>query len=105
MVMKAVRDNDYGLYLWKLPNGKYLQNNEGEFLCLPSRYGDIKNMNQIGKDAKMYGYPEGRAEFIAGGRQVSHSEHDDQMERMLDGRLPDPFDVGALKDEIRQHGK
>lgn len=104
MGLKPVRDNEFGIYLWKLPDGKYFQDGEGNFLMIPSRYGDIANMADIAQKAKYYGQPVGRPVFIPNAREVTDGEHDDQMERMLDGKLPDPYDVGALRDSIRKNG-
>lgn len=102
-MLKPVRDNEYGVYLWKKADGKYFSNDSGEFLSIPARYGDLRMMKAIGDAARYYGVFEGgRAEFISGARQVSSNEYDDQMERMLDGKTPDPYDVGALRDELAE---
>ena len=101
MSLKIAEDGELGLYLWEMANGKYFGNGQGEFLVIPARKNDLKAMTEIYHAAKHYGAVDGRAVFIPNARAISSNEHDDQMERMLDGRLPDPYDVGALKDEAR----
>jgi hypothetical protein len=99
--MKIAEDGDFGLYLWKMPNGKYFGNGEGDFLLIPARRNDLKAMTDLYHAAKHYGAVGGNAVFVANAREVTQSEQEDQMERMLDGKLPDPYDVGALMDEAR----
>jgi len=101
MSFRVAEDGELGLYLWQTPDGKYFGNGDGDFLVIPARKNDLKAMTDIYHAAKHYGATGGRAIFIANARIVSQSEREDQMERMLDGRLPDPYDVGALKDEVK----
>lgn len=100
MTFRPVIDGDLGLYLWQMPNGKYFGNGDGDFLIIESRHGDIAKMNEIYRAAKYYGAEGGRAVFISNARAVTQSEQEDQMERMLDGKTPDPYDLGALRDEV-----
>lgn len=105
--VSAVEEVPWGLYLFELPNGMYLGDEDGNLLNIPAQRGDIKKMNRICEVAKVLGFPEGTPVFMSGVRRVTSDEYDDQKERMLDGKTPDPYDVGALRDELRyqqQHG-
>lgn len=101
MTFRPVLDGDLGLYLWQLPNGKYLGDGDGNFLIIESRHGDLSKMAQISKAARYYGAQGGKPVFVSNARAVSQSEQEDQMERLLDGKTPDPYDLGALRDEVR----
>lgn len=100
MSLRIAEDGEYGIYLWQFPDGKFFGNGQGDFLSIPARKGDLKAMTDIYHAAKHYGRPDGKAVFIPNARQVSKSEQEDQMERLMDGKTPDPYDVGALRDEL-----
>ena len=98
--LKQVVDVDLGIYVWKMPNGQYVGDEDGNIMHIPSRIGDITKMKALADAARYYGVGEGRAVFIPGGRAVTDSEYEDQAARAKEGLTPDPYDVGALKDEL-----
>jgi hypothetical protein len=101
MGLNVVGEMQHGVYLWQLPDGRFLDDGDGHFLSINSMKGDISRMATIAKTAASLGYPVGQPAFQAGHRQVSDSEYDRQMERLLDGETPDEYDIGALLDEER----
>lgn len=101
MSLKLAEDGALGVYLWQMENGKYFGDGQGNYLMIPSEKNDLSKMTNLYQSAKYYGSTGGHAVFIPNARMVTDGEYDDQMERMLDGRLPDPYDVGALRDELR----
>jgi hypothetical protein len=100
MKITEVRETDDGLYVWKLPDGKLLGDADGNYMCVEGRIGDIRLMNAMAKAARSYGFPEGKAVFLPGRRKLSKSEWEDHMERMLDGKIPDPYDLGNTPGEV-----
>lgn len=105
--LKPVVDVKLGLYLWQMPNGQFVGDEDGNFMCIASEYGDIKKINALSEAAKHYGVFEGgKPVFRPGGRMVSDSEYEDQVARAAEGLLPDPYDLAALTDEARaKHGR
>lgn len=97
--VKIVDHVDYGVYIWQLPTGGYLGDEDGNYLSIAARKGDIQRMSKLRQAAANIGFPDGAPVFLAGHRKISDSEYDDQMQRMIAGELPDELDVGALKDE------
>jgi len=96
-----------GVYLWQLPNGEYLNDGNGNFLNVQARKGDLAKMAKLRTVATHYGHPDGAPVYYAGARRVTDEEFDIQMQRMIDGLIPDEYDVGAYMDEARfkkQHG-
>lgn len=89
----------YGVYIWQLPNGNYLGNENGDYLSISSQKGDLVRMSKLRAAAAQCGYPDGAPVFMAGSRKISDAEYEVQMERMINGELPDEYDVGALKDD------
>ena len=96
-----------GLYLWQLPDGEYLHDGNGNFLNVAARKGDLIKMTKLRQVAAHYGYPDGAPVYYSGARRVTDEEFEIQMQRMIDGLIPDEYDVGAFMDEARfkrQHG-
>ena len=91
----------FGLYLWRMPNGSYVADEDGNFLNIASEYGDISKMFQLQQAAAYYGIFEGEAEFFPGHRRVSEEEYLLQKERLASGLVPDTEDVGSLIDDLR----
>lgn len=98
--MTPIHESAYGLYVWKLPNGNIAGNSDGEYLLVESKIGDLKKITALSAAAKHYGYEQGEPLFLSGRRKVSSDEQDDQMERMLDGKIPDPYDIGNVEGEV-----
>jgi hypothetical protein len=99
--LSLVQEFDYGVYVYELPTGQYLSDEDGNLLNIPAQRGDVKKMARICEVASVIGFPDGTPVFLQGVRRVSQDEYDDQKERMLNGLTPDPHDIGALRDELR----
>ena len=97
----VVGESELGLYLWELPDGQYLSDGDGNLLNIPSRLGDISRMQKIAEVAKSLGFADGRPTFAPGVRRVTESEHQEQIYRMMNGEVPDEYDMGALRDDLR----
>lgn len=74
-----------GVWLWQLPDGKFLCDNDGNHLSLNGWNGDLDAAAKMRKAAAYHGFPEGRPVFAPGRQQVSQSTYEDQMEAMLEG--------------------
>lgn len=99
--VEVIPEDNMGVCLWCMPDGSFLGDDEGRFLQL---FGQLDNpvveekMRQaavfyIGPEANM-----GQPVWSAGSRPISDNEHDDQMDRLLSGDIPD------IVDEVRQAG-
>lgn len=78
--IKRVRQTNYGLYVWVLPNGKPVMDDEGNVLNIPSRRDDIVKMAQLKAAAKYWGYPDGEPRFMESRRLT-----DEEFEAEIDG--------------------
>lgn len=97
---------NWGLYVWQMPDGKTLGDNDGNVLNVPAARGDLLQISKLSRYVKeVLGINSGEAVFYEGTRRVSDEEHDDQMARLIDGYTPDPYDIGALRDEARAKKK
>lgn len=79
---------DYGIYVWKLPNGNLFQDDDGNTLNVPSKKYDISKMNALADAAKYWGQPEGEAVFMAGVGRSTEEQRQEDVQRMADGLTP-----------------
>ena len=85
-----------GIYVWKLPTGKYFTDGEGNALSIESMKGDQVKIKELTEAAAYYGQAEGSAEFFPGVRKISDEEYSEQVDRMAQGLIPSENDLGAL---------
>ena len=100
-VQRVENDADYGLYLWKKPDGKFFKDDDGNYLNVQSLRGDISKMTLISQAAAYYGQPEGNPYFLAGGARATDEEYSEQVDRLKQGYIPSLNDVGAIMDAKR----
>jgi hypothetical protein len=85
-----------GIYVWKLPSGKYFTDGEGNALSIESMRNDPAKIKELTQAAAYYGQAEGSAEFFPNVRKISDEEHSEQLDRMKQGYIPSENDLGAL---------
>lgn len=101
---QVVDEFSWGVYVWEIEEDgetKILGDN-GDFMlvrCTGSNHAECRKL--IAEAAAHYGYPEGRPVFWSGVRPISDEEYEQQLERAKQGLTPDPFDIGAIQDELR----
>lgn len=103
--VSLVEETEFGLYLWEMPNGALVCDEERNYLNIPARKGDIKKIKMISEAAKSLGLEEGRAVFFAGNRRVTDEEYEYQRQRMEWGLIPDEMDYGAAQEELMHYKK
>jgi len=89
------------LCLWERPDGAFIVNENGEFLCAESlRENDKKVEYDMRKAAENLGFIGGKP-FWREGRKISQMEWEDQMERLMEGKIPDERDaaIAQMEDE------
>lgn len=97
--------HQFGLYLWKMPNGSFVADQYGNFLNVASEFGDLKKIAELRSAAKSYGIYEGSPEFFPGHRRISEEEYIEQKQRLADGLVPDREDIGSLIDDLKVNNK
>jgi len=102
--LSVVEETRLGIYVWELPGGLYLSDDDGNLLSITSMKGDIKRMARITTVATELGFGDGFPVFVPGVRKISDMEYEDQKRRLLDGETPDEYDIGEYKDAIRRRG-
>jgi hypothetical protein len=103
-----VEETNRGVYLWRMPDGKFVADDEGNFLSINAMRGDQKRIDAITNAARDLGIEEGSAVFLSGPYKVSDEEYEYQKSRLAMGITPDPLDLPAIREEqewIRKHGR
>lgn len=96
-----------GIYLWEMPDGRLVGDDEGNFLSIASMKDNPVRIKQLTDTVRSFGIEEGRPVFMSGVYKVSDEEYEYQKQRMEMGLTPDPLDWRAIQDEqewIKQHG-
>lgn len=100
---QVIRETPYGMWVWKTEDGAYVTDDEGNFMYVFVDARDPR-VNEAAKkalaaEAKAYGIDGGEAVFWAGRRPISDEEYEIQVARQKAGMIPDPFDIGAIREE------
>ena len=89
-----------GVYVWEMPDGRWIGDDEGNFLSINSMRGDRGRIDLLAKAVRGYGIYEGNPKFLEGSRQIDDEEFEYQKQRLRWGLTPDPLDIGVHKDEM-----
>lgn len=91
-----------GIYVWEMPDGRWIGDDEGNFLSITSTKGNRSRMDALAREVRSYGIHEGRPKFLSGRRKIDDEEFEYQKQRLNWGLVPDPLDIGNYKDEMRK---
>lgn len=86
-------DADFGICVWELEKGVYVQNKDGDYFCAQGKVGDLRVEKRMVEAVASLDIKKGRPVWFPGFRKITQSEWEDQMERLLDGKVPDIVDV------------
>jgi len=99
--IRTIEETDIGIYVWEMPDGRWVGDGEGNWMNIRAKKGDFKRIAAMADAAKAHGVTEGRAVFVSGVRPVTDDEYEEQRQRMLFGLTPDPHDSYAQIDELK----
>lgn len=103
--VKIVEETDYGLYIWEMPDGKIVSDEDKNYLNIPAKRGDLSKIKALTDAVRSYGINEGKAIFLSGHRRVTDEEYEYQKQRLEWGLIPDEMDYGAARDELMNYKK
>lgn len=100
MGIRRVPSNDnYGLYVWMMDNGKPFSDGDGNVMNLPGVRHDIEAMEKVRKAARYYNAPNGDVQFLPGVSRVSEMRASEELDRMKAGLIPSETDIDAWREE------
>lgn len=89
-----------GVYVWEMPNGQWIGDDEGNFLSIAAAEGSRIAIEAISREVRNYIDPVvGKPLFIAGRRKITDEEFEHQKARAAAGLVPDPYDFAAIAEE------
>jgi hypothetical protein len=95
----------FGVYMWRMPNGSYIADEDHNFLSISAEYGDPVRISKLKAAVKSFGITEGHEVFFPGHRKINDEQYEEQLARAKAGLVPDPDDVGALIDDMKLRGQ
>ena len=95
---QIVEEVPWGVYVWEMPDGRWIGDDEGNFLNIAAMKGDQKRIQQLKDAVRSYGITEGNPFYLSGHRQVTDEEFEEQKRRMTFGLIPDEMDIAALRE-------
>lgn len=99
--VSVVEESDEGVYVWRMPDGRWAGDDKGRFMNIYARKGDLAKLKSFHEVARSFGITDGGPVFLSGKRPISDDEYQEQIRRMKFGLVPDPLDMPALRDEAK----
>ena len=97
-------ESTLGIYVWEMPDGRWIGDDEGNYLSVTSKKGNRDRMDAIAREVRSYGIYEGNPLFLSARRKIDDEEFEYQQQRLNWGLVPDPLDIGNYKDEVKKYG-
>lgn len=94
-------DTRLGIYVWEMPDGRWVGDDEGNYLSITSTRNNRQRIDLLANAVRHYGIEDGKPKFLAGRRKIDDEEFEYQKQRLEWGLVPDPLDIGNYKDEMR----
>jgi len=91
-----------GIYVWEMPDGRWIGDDDGNFLSITSKKGNRSNIDALAREVSTFGIYEGGPKFLSARRKINDEEFEHQKQRLDWGLVPDPFDIGNYKDEMKK---
>jgi hypothetical protein len=101
---EVVEETTLGIYVWEMPDGRWIGDDEGNFLSITSMKNNQSKIKSLAEVVKSYGVEEGQPKFLSGRRKIDDEEFDYQKQRLEWGLTPDPLDIGVYKDSLKNGG-
>jgi hypothetical protein len=99
--ISVVSETKLGVYVWKLPDDSFVADEDANVMSIAAFRGDLSAISKIREAARHHGFPEGEAVFLEGARKITDEELQEQIYRMNQGLVPDPYDIGVYKEELQ----
>ena len=98
-------ESTLGIYVWEMPDGRWIGDDDGNFLSVTAKKGNRSLINAWAREVRSYGIYEGGPKFLSARRKISDEDFQHQKQRLEWGLVPDPLDIGNYKDEMKKLGK
>lgn len=99
--LSVVDEMRFGVYVWRMPDGRWVGDEDGNWLSISAEKGDVRRIQELTAAVRSYGIEEGAPFFLAGHRKIDDEEYERQKARMELGIIPDEYDIPALVEEMK----
>lgn len=99
MKINPVEETRLGVYVWEMPDGKWVGDDQGNYLSVQAFKNDQKKIAMLSEVVKSYGIFEGKPVFLSGRRKINDEEYEYQKQRLAWGLVPDELDIGVFKED------
>ena len=99
----VVPQSAFGVCLWKMPDGGFISDGDGNYMCAEGFVGSRKVETQMAEAADYWAGKDngGKPHWVDSARKVSSEERKEQEGRLGDGELPDPLEDAII--EVAPH--
>jgi hypothetical protein len=101
---QIIEETRLGIYVWEMPDGRWIGDDDGNFLSVTSTKGNRSKISFLTDAVKHYGIYEGQPKFLSGRRKIDDEEFEHQNQRLKWGLTPDKLDIGEYKDSVLRSG-
>lgn len=101
---QVVEETKLGIYVWEMPDGRWIGDDDGNYLSVTSIKGNKTKIDMLADAVRSYGIYEGKPHFLSGRRKIDAEEFEHQKQRLEWGLTPDPLDIGVYKDSLKKGG-
>lgn len=98
---QVIEEVPYGVYVWEMPDGRVVKNENGDYLNIFAMKNDLKRIKQLTDAARSFGITEGKPLWVGGARQIDDEEYEKQKQRLAWGLVPDEDDVAEQMEALR----
>ena len=99
MKKQIVEETTLGIYVWEMPDGRWIGDDDGNFLSVTAMKGNRVKMDMLAREVRSFGIYEGEPKFLSGRRKIDDEEFEYQKQRLNWGLVPDQLDIGVYKEE------
>jgi len=101
MKKQIVEETTLGIYVWEMPDGRWIGDDDDNFLSVTSMKNNRVKMDMLAREVRSFGIYEGQPKFLSGRRKIDDEEFEYQKQRLNWGLVPDQLDIGVYKDEMK----
>jgi hypothetical protein len=102
---RIVEETTLGIYVWEMPDGRWIGDDDGNFLSITSIKGNRSRIDALAREVRSFGIDVGQPQFLSGRIKINDEELEEQEQRLRWGLPPDPYDIGVYKDSVLRGGK
>ena len=70
---EIAEETQLGIYVWEMPDGRWIGDDDGNYLSIQSIKGNRSRMNALAEVVRSYGIDTGKPLFLSGRRKIGRA--------------------------------